>query len=446
MGMTLATPRAWTALLRVAVSTLAAAVLLVGVSVTTASADTQMTATEGVNVRSGPRTKSPIVGGLYRGQTVTAIRSADGWTTVRFNGTTAYIASRYLTAGAKLPAPSEIGAGTVKITTTDLNLRTGPGLSYPVIRVLPEGLAVTLTGKTARGFAEVLAGSSQGWSSLQYLASSANALPVVVGTRTAMADLNIWATSTTTTEIIAEVKKGGTVSITGATQNARAQIIFNNAIRWVTAKYLSNPTDAGPTTPNLPKITGYRYATTTLNIRSTSADKYTKIDEVVRGTQLSITGVVANGRAQIVYNSAVRWVTAKYLATTRPSVTPAPSDGGYAVERGLQPNAIKVHRAAMQAFPQITTYYGVRRDPYPDHPTGHALDLMTPGYPSASARALGFQVAAWARTNARALGIKYVIWDQHIWNIQRDSEGWRYMADRGGASANHKNHVHITVF
>jgi hypothetical protein len=71
---------------------------------------------------------------------------------------------------------------------------------------------------------------------------------------------------------------------------------------------------------------------------------------------------------------------------------------------------------------------------------------MMPGYPSASSRALGFQVAAWAKAHARELGINYVIWDQHIWNIQRDSEGWRYMADRGSASANHKNHVHITVF
>jgi uncharacterized protein YgiM (DUF1202 family) len=444
--MTLATPRAWTAMVRVVVSTLATALLLVGVSVTTASADTQMTATEGVNVRSGPSTKSPIVGGLYRGQTVTAIGSTGGWTTVKFNGGKAYVASQYLSAGAKLPAPSEVDGGTVKITTTALNLRTGPGLSYRVIRVLPEGLAVTLTGKTARGFAEVLAGSSQGWSSLQYLASLANALPVVVGTRTAMADLNVWATSTTTKEIVGEVKKGGTVPITGATQNARAQIIFKNAIHWVTAKYLSNPTETGPTTPNLPKITGYRYATATLDIRSTSADRYTKIDEVVRGTQLSITGVVTNGRAQIVYNGAVRWVTAKYLATTRPSVTPSPSGGSYAVEKGLKPNAIKVHRATMLAFPQITTYYGVRRDPYPDHPSGHALDLMMPGYPSASSRALGFQVAAWAKAHARELGINYVIWDQHIWNIQRDSEGWRYMADRGSASANHKNHVHITVF
>ena len=99
--MTLATPRVWTAMVRVVVSTLTAALLLVGVSATTASADTQITATEGVNVRSGPSTKSPIVGGLYRGQTVTTIRSAAGWTTVRFNGGTAYIASQYLTAGAK---------------------------------------------------------------------------------------------------------------------------------------------------------------------------------------------------------------------------------------------------------------------------------------------------------------------------------------------------------
>ena len=48
--------------------------------------------------------------------------------------------------------------------------------------------------------------------------------------------------------------------------------------------------------------------------------------------------------------------------------------------------------------------------------------------------------------NARELGINYVIWHQHIWNIERDAEGWRYMADRGSDSANHINHVHITVY
>jgi uncharacterized protein YraI len=72
-----------------------------------ASATTQMTATVGVNIRSGASTESEILGGLYRGQTITAISSSHGWTKIKFGGSTAYVASRYLTKGKELPkAPS----------------------------------------------------------------------------------------------------------------------------------------------------------------------------------------------------------------------------------------------------------------------------------------------------------------------------------------------------
>ena len=47
---------------------------------------------------------------------------------------------------------------------------------------------------------------------------------------------------------------------------------------------------------------------------------------------------------------------------------------------------------------------------------------------------------------ARAAGVGVVWVAHHSDEMPRDSEGWRYMADRGGDSANHKNHVHITVF
>ena len=185
--------------LKIAVVTLLAAVLLLGaVGAAPAAADTQMTATEGVNIRSGPSTSSAIIGGLYRGQTVTAISSADGWTKIRFLGGVAYIASRYLSKGTSLPAAMEVSAGFVKITTTALNLREGPGLSYDVITVIREGVAVTMTGKTARGFAEVYHGKIRGWASLQYLASASDILPRVIGTRVATAVLNIWAKSSGT--------------------------------------------------------------------------------------------------------------------------------------------------------------------------------------------------------------------------------------------------------
>jgi uncharacterized protein YgiM (DUF1202 family) len=419
------------------------AMILGLLSVQTASATSQMTATVGVNIRSGAGTTTEILGGLYRGQTVTVVSSSHGWTKIKFAGSTAYVASRYLTKGKKLAAPKTIGAGSVKITTTALNLRTGPGLSYRVIKVLKEGSNVTMTGKTARGWAQLVNGKFTGWSSMQYLASSTSGQPAIIGKRKATADLDIRTTSGAGGKTVAEVKKGTALSVTGAIQNGRAQIIYKGDIRWVTARYLTNPNNNLPSAPRLPKITGTRYATATLDIRSTYADNHRVITEVPRGTKLSITGVIKNGRMQIIFERAVRWVTAKYLSKSAQKAIP-PS--WRAVERGLKPNGIKVHRAARAKWPQITTYYTVHPGVLPDHPSGRALDLMIPNYRSASGKALGYKVAAWAKDNARSLGINYVIWNQHIWNIRRNSEGWRYMADRGSDSANHKNHVHITVF
>lgn len=150
----------------------------------------------------------------------------------------------------------------------------------------------------------------------------------------ATADLNIRTTSGADAKTAAEVKKGTALSVTGAIQNGRAQIIYKGAIRWVTAKYLTNLRSNLPAPPKLPKITGTRYATATLNIRSSYADKYKLIAEVPRGTKLRITGVVKNGRMQIVFEKAVRWVTAKYLSKSAPSSIP-PS--WRAVERASSP-------------------------------------------------------------------------------------------------------------
>ena len=376
---------------------------------------------------------------------MTGISTSKGWTKIKFGSGRAYVFSKYLSKSVTLPKTSAVGAGVVKVTTANLNLRKGAGLSYDVIRVLPEGTRVTTTGKASRGFAELINGSSTGWASMQYLASATSGLPAIVGTRVTTADLDIRTSSGSDAKKVAEVKKGTKLSVTGVVQNGRAQIIYQNKVRWVTAKYLSNAAVNLPAPPGLPKVTGVRYSTRALNIRSTYKDSFTLITQVPRGTELDITGVVKQGRMQIVYQNAVRWVTNKALSKTKPSGG-APDPSWAKVEKNLQPNAIKVHRAIRAKFPQITTIYGWRRDVTPDHPAGRALDLMIPNYKSSSGKKLGGEVAIWLRTNARSLDVHYVIWNQRIWNIERDSEGWRYMADRGGDSANHKNHVHVTVW
>lgn len=119
---------------------------------------------------------------------------------------------------------------------------------------------------------------------------------------------------------------------------------------------------------------------------------------------------------------------------------------GAEVEAGLQPNALKVLNAIRAEFPQITSIGGVRADALPDHPAGLALDFMINDYTTADGQDLGDEVAAYVKAHADELGVSYVIWDQEIWNVRRDAEGWRAMADRGSDSANHRNHVHVTVF
>jgi hypothetical protein len=110
------------------------------------------------------------------------------------------------------------------------------------------------------------------------------------------------------------------------------------------------------------------------------------------------------------------------------------------VESGLTPDAIRVHRAICSRFPQVRSFGGVRADSLPAHPSGRALDAMV------SSTSLGWQIANYVRDNRRRLGVSEVIFAQKIWTVQRAGEGWRSMSNRGSASANHYDHVHVTVF
>ncbi len=113
---------------------------------------------------------------------------------------------------------------------------------------------------------------------------------------------------------------------------------------------------------------------------------------------------------------------------------------------GLSANAVKVIQAINGDFPQITSIGGLRSgSDAQDHGTGHAVDLMIPGYSTAEGKALGDEIAAYLQEHAEELGVTYVIWSQHIWSVQRSSEGWRAMSDRGGVTANHYDHVHVSV-
>ncbi len=77
------------------------------------------------------------------------------------------------------------------------------------------------------------------------------------------------------------------------------------------------------------------------------------------------------------------------------------------------------------------------------HPAGLAIDAMTNDIPDG--KATGDRLVAYLVQNAKQLGVKYVIWQQHIWSLERADEGWRLMEDRGSPTQNHMDHVHISL-
>jgi hypothetical protein len=135
-----------------------------------------------------------------------------------------------------------------------------------------------------------------------------------------------------------------------------------------------------------------------------------------------------------------------YLARTKPKATTtsvpsgvsgAPCPDGSSVENGLQPNTVKLYRAVCAAFPAVSSWGG--RSGSGDHGAGRALDIMCTG-------SLGDSIAAYVRSHASSFGVSEVIWKQRIWSVQRSSEGWRPMEDRGSTTANHYDHVHVSVY
>lgn len=118
-------------------------------------------------------------------------------------------------------------------------------------------------------------------------------------------------------------------------------------------------------------------------------------------------------------------------------VSGAPCGVSASIESGLTPNAISAYRAVCANFPQVKSYGGRRNDPGSDHNNGQAVDVMIRGQ-------VGDEITAFLIKNRKELNIKYVIWEQKIYAPYTGWKG-RPMENRGGDTANHFDHVHISV-
>lgn len=157
------------------------------------------------------------------------------------------------------------------------------------------------------------------------------------------------------------------------------------------------------------------------------------LKKLSQGDKVDLTGETRDGWSEVVLDGLPRWVSTDAIADRLPLGT---EPCGLMSENGLQPDTVKVFRAVCAQFPQITSYGGIAGRG--EHATGHSLDIMVRGQ-------LGDQIAAFLQENRAELGIEYLIWQQRIWR-PATSPSWRGMSSRGGDTANHFDHVHVTTY
>lgn len=203
------------------------------------------------------------------------------------------------------------------------------------------------------------------------------------------------------------------------------------------------------------------WTTELLNLWTLPGDQAKKLGLLDERKRVLVTGREQYGRTEVVIDGKSRWVTSGYLVEDKPrppqeiaedsedstesstdssEESSAPSLGG-SCTNGTSvsgaANVIGVHQAVCASFPEITSYGTYRGDG--EHAQGIAIDIMVSG-------SRGWEVAEFLRANYSELGISYIIYSQKIWSVERASEGWRYMEDRGSTTANHYDHVHVTTY
>lgn len=209
-------------------------------------------AVDRLNVRSGPGLGYSVVAVLSRGDIVSLIGGpqwADGYEWVKVavwgTNTSGWVASQFL--GQESGSPFAPGS-TVHVAVDRLNLRSGAGTGYSVIRTYARGTSATVTsnGIRANGYVWVpvrVSDGAEGWFASEFLEAGAGSIPRD-RVRVAQGPLRVRSRPSLSGEVYYSAPTGaygtvmdGPVSADGYTW-LKVQLDSNNVLGWMAQEFL----------------------------------------------------------------------------------------------------------------------------------------------------------------------------------------------------------------
>lgn len=221
------------------------------------------------------------------------------------------------------------GALAANVTsTTNVNVRSGPGNSYSVLTVMKSGTTTSSLG-TSGNWTKVTVNGKTGYVYNKYLTSGSNApsTPTTSTSKTVYVTasaLNVRSGAGTSYSVIGSLSKGKAASVVGTSGNWY-KIKYGSGYGYISASYTSAKAPSSSTSntpPTTSTSSGKTYYSTTagLNVRSGPGTSYASKGTLSYGQAVSVVDS-SSYWYKIKFGSGYGYVGSKYLSTSKPSST-----------------------------------------------------------------------------------------------------------------------------
>lgn len=294
------------------------------------------------SIQAAPNSSSKVLKTIYQNKTMTSLPSTSSqsgnYLRVTVDGLTGWAhrssVSPYkvkqtepTSPTAPIPtAPIVTTPANVKyVTTSGLNMRSGPSINHSILRSINKGTETTTTGKKSGTWLQVKASGSIGWVSSSYLKAvpvpkppiispQAPSKPVpkpptvkpptVTTTKVTTSGLNMRTGASTKYKIIQTLPKNAKVTTTGKKSGTWLEVKYGSKTGWVSGSYLK--------AYKAPSATVTKKATNNLNLRSSSSTKGKVLLVIPKNSKVTILKT-SNGWSQVNYGKTTGWASSSYL-------------------------------------------------------------------------------------------------------------------------------------
>ena len=238
---------------------------------------------------------------------------------------------RFAVTTAAAAAVVTTGAFAANVTsTTNVNVRSGPGNSYSVLTVMKSGTTTSSLG-TSGNWTKVTVNGKTGYVYSKYLSGTGNTTSVQPSTPTTSTSKTVYITASalnvrsgagTSYNVIGTLTKGKSASVVGTSGNWY-KIKYGSGYGYIISSYTStnapsNSTSNTPPTTSTSNAKTYYCTTAGLNVRSGPGTSYASKGSLSLGQAVSVVDSSSYWH-KIKFGSGYGYVGSKYLSASKPS-------------------------------------------------------------------------------------------------------------------------------